>query len=203
MTQKGERAALGGAVAGTKPGRGEAAMAVIEQLSPKPGTDGAGNGIAAEEVGKFAEDEVGVDAGLGFEIAGIGLAVDFAFAFVEKECGLDTMGDFFDKGDEGGDIALVERAAGVVLLELSDDGTGIEDGDVERVAGLAQERSPGGSETFRLDTGQAIERGAAAFTDEAGFQVDRDGSVGALEQCLDFPQEGHAGWMRGGGGSWR
>ena len=47
--------------------------------------------------------------------------------------------------------------------------------------------------------GKAVEGGAAAFADEARFEVDGDGGVGALEQRLDFPQEGHGRVILWGG----
>ena len=193
VSQKAERATLGRAVPGAQARAGEAAMAVVEELAAEPGADAAGNfsAFATEDVGEFAQDEVGVDPGLGFEIAGVGFAVDFAFAFVEEERGLDAVGDFLDEGDKRGDVAFVERLAGVVRLEFSDDRARIEDGDVERIARLPKEGSAAGSEVRRAFSSHAVEHGATAFADEARFQVDRNGSVGALEQRLDFPEECH------------
>ena len=197
VAQKAEGAALGRSVPGAQARSGEAAVAVVEELAAKPRADGTRNRLAAKEMGEFAQDEVGVDARLGFEVAGIGFAFDFAFAFVKEECCLDAVGDFLNEGDEGGDVAFVEGAARVVGLKFGDDGARVKNGEVKGIARLPKESSSAGGEMGGIFTRQPVERGAAALADDAGFQVDRNGSVGALEQRLDFPQEGHNRIMKG------
>lgn len=127
----------------------EVAVAFVEDLLREPRADALGNGGAAEEMGEFGEDEVDVDLGLTFEIAEEGFAADFAFAFGEKQGGLDAVGNFLHKGDERGDVALVERFAGVIFFQFGDDGRGKKEREVELIAHQTEKSSPIRGKFFR------------------------------------------------------
>jgi len=199
MAEEAQGAPLGGAVTGAQAGIGEAAVAVVEELAAEPNADGARYfPFPTQQMGKFVQDKVGINAGLGLEIAGIFLAFDGAFAFMEEERGLDPVGDFLDEGDERGDVAFIEGLARIVGLELGDDGLGVENGDVEGIARLAEKSTAARRKMGGGFASQLIEDGAAAFADEARFEINRDGGVGALQQHLDFAQQGHGRFRWGG-----
>jgi hypothetical protein len=199
IAQEAEGAMLGRAITSAEARIGEAAVAVVEKLATEPNADGARNfPFSAKKMGKFVQDEVGIDPGLGLEISGIILAFDGAFAFMEEKRGLDTMGNFLDEGNERGDVAFIEDLARIVGLKLGDDGARVKDGDVERIAGLAEKGATARREMGRAFAGHLIEEGATAFADETRFEVDRDGGVGALQQHLDFAQQGHGRFRWGG-----
>jgi hypothetical protein len=182
MPEEAEGATLGSAITVAEARIGEAAVAVVEELATEPNANGARNfPFSTEQMGKFVQDEVGIDPGLSLEIAGIILALDGALAFMEEERSLNAMGNFFDEGDERGDVAFIEGLARVVRLELGDDRARVEYGDVEGIAGLAEKGAPTRCEMGGAFTGHLIEDGAAAFADEARFEVDRDGGIGALQ----------------------
>ena len=198
--EEGQRTSLSGLIARAQLGADYLAVAAVEELTAEPEADAAGNASAAKGLGELAEDKVGVNAGLDLEIAGEGLRFDGAFALKEEEGGLHAMGDLLNESNERGNVALVEGAAGIVAFQFRDEGRGIKDGHGEGIARATEEGAPAGGEVQRFGPGLGGESGAAGFADEAMFQVDRDGRVGALEQELNFAQERHEARMMAGCG---
>ena len=156
MTQKAQRATPGRRIARAQAWRGKPAMALVEELPAKPGTHRPGDRIATEHMGKSAQHKIGIDPGLSLQIARIGLAVDFPFAFMEEERGLNAMGDFLDERNQRGDVALVKVSARIVRFQFRDDRARIKNGHIKRIARLPEKGAAARGEAFRAFARQAF-----------------------------------------------
>ena len=93
----------------------------------------------SEEPDEEEEDEIGIDRGLKFEIAGVVFAGDLIDAPLELESGVEGMIDFFDEGDHRKDIGIAKSFSGVMAFQLIDQPAGVVDADMELAVGPAEE----------------------------------------------------------------
>lgn len=175
LAEKTESATLRNAITGAQLRRGKAAMAGVEKLPAQPRAHPPRNAAAAEDLREFAQDKIGVDAGLGFKIAGVSLGADQTLAFLKKKRGLNAMGNFLDKGDESGNIALIESQARVVDFKFGDDGARIKNGEVKRITSLTQKCAATSGQMAGLLAGQAVEHGAPILANNATFEINGNG----------------------------
>ena len=89
--------------------------------------------------------------------------------------------DFFDKHDEGSDVAVAEAGAWVVLLELVDQPARIINTDVKLVPRLSQKCARQLAQLERGFPRQNRQLRAALPIDQAIFQINPDLGIGSLE----------------------
>lgn len=143
----------------------------------------------AEEPDEEEEDEIGIDRGLEFEIAGVVFAGDLIDAALELEGGVEGMIDFFDEGDQREDIGIAKSFSGVMAFQLIDQPAGVVDADMELAVGFAEESAGEFAEFAGGGSGGASELARALGVDEAVFEVDPDLGVGPFEKLLDFAEK--------------
>ena len=85
---------------------------------------------------------------------------------------------------------------GVMPFELVDQPARIIDADVQPAVDGAQERARQFAQFARGRARRPRKLAAARPVDEAVFEVDAHGGVGALEEPLDFAEEGGVQWRR-------
>ena len=123
MLQKGKRTLLSAAITVAQLWSGKAMIACVEQLLPQPTSYPAWNMASTNHLCEFTQDKIGIDSRLRLKITCIIFIIDRAFAFLKKQRGLNSVGNFLNKNNERRNITLVERVTGIVGFKFLDDRT--------------------------------------------------------------------------------
>jgi hypothetical protein len=165
-------------------------LIAFEEMEAQPASIGAGNALRfAEEGDEEQQHEIGIDPGLKLQVAREVLAREIAFAAAKGQCGVQSMIDFFYKGDEVADVRVAESAARIVVFELFDQPARVVDPDEKIVATVPEKRARQFTQFTSLGSGEGRELAAAIAADEAILQGNPAAGVGALEETGDLGEE--------------